>query len=108
MAIVKSELEELFQAFLINAGIPRPNTNVLVEEKEVDCAWPAERLIVELDSRTFHDVPDAFESDRARDRRLEAAGWRVIRITWRQLKESPDEVESDLRRLLGLRPRRAR
>jgi very-short-patch-repair endonuclease len=108
MAIVKSDLEELFQAFLLNAGLPVPSTNVLIEDKEVDCAWPAERLIVELDSRAFHDVPDAFESDRARDRRLEAAGWRVVRITWRQLKESPDEVEADLRRLLGLSPRRAR
>ena len=108
MAIVKSELEELFQAFLLDAGLPLPATNVVIEGQEVDCAWPAERLIVELDSRTFHDLPDAFEADRVRDRRLEAAGWRVVRITWRQLKNSPDEVEADLRRLLGLSPRRDR
>jgi very-short-patch-repair endonuclease len=101
MAIVKSELEERFQAFLLNAGISLPATNVQIEGIEVDCAWEAERVAVELDSRTFHDVADAFETDRARDRRLEAAGWRVVRITWRHLHQTPSEVEADLRRLVA-------
>jgi very-short-patch-repair endonuclease len=106
LSVVRSELEERFQAFLLNAGLPLPKTNVLIEGVEVDCAWPAERLIVELDGRTIHDVTDAFESDRARDRRLEAQGWHVIRVTWRQLHGTPGDVEADLRRLLGLSPRR--
>ena len=107
LGVVRSELEERFQAFLLDAGLPRPATNVRIEGLEVDCAWPAQRLIVELDGRATHDVVDAFEADRARDRRLEAAGWRVIRITWRQLHETPEELEADLRRLLGLSQRRA-
>jgi very-short-patch-repair endonuclease len=102
--VVRSDLEELFQAFLINAGLPLPKTNVLIEGVEVDCVWPAARLIVELDARSTHDSTHSFESDRARDRRLEAAGWRVIRITWRQLLETPDEVEADLRKLLTREP----
>jgi very-short-patch-repair endonuclease len=106
MAIVRSELEERFQAFVLDTGLPRPSTNVLIEGIEVDCAWRAQRLIVELDGRATHDTTDAFEADRARDRRLEAAGWRVVRVTWRQLHDSPRELEGDLRRLLGLSPRR--
>lgn len=106
MAVVKSKLEERFQAFLLNADLPRPSTNARIEGMEVDCVWPAHRLAIELDSRTFHDVPDAFEVDRARDRRLAAAGWRVVRITSRQLDESRDDVEADLRRLLALSPHR--
>lgn len=98
--IIRSELEECFQAFLISAGLPRPKTNVLVEGFEVDCAWPERRLIVELDGHASHAHTHAFEADRSRDRRLEAAGWRVIRITWRQLQEEPHLVEADLRRLL--------
>ena len=101
---VRSEFEEHFQAFLLNAGFPRPLTNVRIEGIEVDCAWPEQRVIVELDGRSTHDTPAAFEEDRARDRRLEAAGWRVIRVTWRQLHDTPDELEADLRRLLGLSP----
>jgi hypothetical protein len=104
LGIIRSELEELFQNFLTGAGLPPPLTNVLIEGMEVDCAWPNARLIVELDGRATHDTLTAFETDRARDRRLEAAGWRVIRITWRQLVETPDEVERDLRRLLSAAP----
>jgi very-short-patch-repair endonuclease len=102
--VVRSELEERFQAFLLNAGLPLPITNILIEGIEVDCVWPAERLIVELDSRTHHDDSHAFEADRARDRRLEAAGWPVVRVTWRQLHDTPAELEADLRRLLRLSP----
>jgi uncharacterized protein DUF559 len=79
--VVKSELEESFQAFLINAGLLLPATNVLIEACEVDCVWPETRLIVELDSCTHHAIAEAFEADRVRDRRLEAEGWRVVRIT---------------------------
>jgi len=96
----RSELEERFQDFLIRAGLPLPQTNVIVEGFEVDCVWPEQRLIVELDGHATHSAAHAFELDRARDRRLEAAGWRVIRITWRQLVEEPEQVEADLRRLL--------
>ena len=101
MNVVRSELEERFQAFLLNAGLPVPQTNVLIEGVEVDCAWPKERVIVELDGRRVHDVVDAFELDRARDRRLEAEGWRVVRITWRQLHDTPAAVEADLRKLIA-------
>ena len=104
--VVKSELEERFQAFLINAGLPLPATNVLIEAYEVDCVWPETRLIVELDSRTHHAIAEAFEADRVRDRRLEAEGWRVVRITWHQLHDTPGAVEADLRKLL-LSPHRA-
>jgi len=99
--MVRSELEERFQAFLLNAGLPLPRTNQRVEGYEVDCVWPAQRLIVELDGHASHAPTYAFEDDRARDRRLEAAGWHVIRITWRQLHEEPQLVEADLRRLLS-------
>jgi very-short-patch-repair endonuclease len=101
---VRSELEERFQAFLISRRLPLPKTNVLIEGLEVDCAWPEQRLVVELDGHASHGGTHAFETDRARDRRLEAAGWRVVRITWRQLAETPNEVEADLRRLLAPAP----
>lgn len=107
LGIVRSEFEERFQALLLDADFPSPMTNVRIEGMEVDCAWPEQRLIVELDGRETHDTRHAFEQDRARDRRLGAAGWRVVRLTWRQLTEQPEELEADLRRLLGLSPRRA-
>lgn len=56
---------------------------------------------MELDGRAFHDTASAFERDRARDRTLQAAGWRVVRITWRSLRHEPAAVAADLRRLLA-------
>src|SRR4051812_5922244 len=108
LGVTRSELEDAFQELLLNAGLPNPQTNVLIEGKWVDCAWQDARVIAELDGRDWHDTPEAFEEDRAVDRRLEAAGWRVVRITWRQLHDSPAEVEADLRRLLELSRRRTR
>jgi very-short-patch-repair endonuclease len=43
----------------------------------------------------------AFERDRCRDRALQAASWRVVRITWRQLHDDSAAVVADLRGLLG-------
>ncbi len=98
--IIRSELEERFQHFLIKIGLPLPQTNAVIEGYEVDCVWPEQRLIVELDGHATHSPTYAFELDRARDRRLQSAGWHVIRITWRQLELEADLVEADLRRLL--------
>ena len=67
---------------------------------ECDFVWRETRLIVEFDGRATHGTPAAFESDRARDRKLQAMGWRTVRITWRQLEEEPEAVAYDLRALL--------
>jgi very-short-patch-repair endonuclease len=67
---------------------------------EVDFHWPEHNLIVETDGAATHLTPTAFERDRARDAHLTALGYRVIRITWRQLTERPQAVAQLLRRLL--------
>lgn len=62
----------------------------------VDCHWPDRRVIVELDGWDGHSTRTAFREDRARDRRLAAAGYTVMRIDWSQL----DEIAADPRDLL--------
>jgi very-short-patch-repair endonuclease len=44
----------------------------------------------------------SFEGDRRRDQRLVGAGWRVIRITGRQLTFEPELVVATLTRALAL------
>jgi very-short-patch-repair endonuclease len=46
-------------------------------------------------------LADLVQRDRARDRALNVAGWRVVRVTWRQLASEPEALATDLRRLLG-------
>lgn len=101
----RSELERLFLELLDANSLQRPPTNQIVEGFEVDCVWARERVIVELDGRGPHLTKAAFERDRARDRKLQAVGWAVVRITWRQLHNDPADVVGDLRALLNLRKR---
>jgi REase_MTES_1575 len=102
--ITRSELEDRFLRFLDEAVLPRPEVNVALRVAgrwiEIDCLWRDRRLIVELDGHATHATAAGFERDRARDRALHANGWRVVRITWRQLHEEPDAVARDLERLL--------
>jgi Protein of unknown function (DUF559) len=83
----RSDLEAAFLDFLDARDFERPETNAWVLARgtwyEADCLWRPQRLIVELDSRSFHDTAAAFEHDRTRDRRLHAEGWHVLRVTWR-------------------------
>ena len=81
--------------------LPQPETNVVIEGFEVDALWRERRVAVELDSRAYHDNLVAFERDRERDRILNAAEWRPIRITSRQLERSRAAVARDLSRMLA-------
>ncbi len=69
---------------------------------QVDCLWPEQRQIVELDGWEGHKTRTAFREDRARDRRLRVAGYGVTRLTWNQLDDEPGTIASDLRVLLGI------
>src|SRR5207247_1611571 len=91
-ADTRLELERRFFDLIKDADLPPPATNVLVEDFLVDAVWPKQRLVVELDSRAFHDTRPAFERDRARDAKLQVAGYRVLRITWRRLQKEPAAI----------------
>ena len=103
--ITRSELEERFLALVDEAALPRPKLNHHVDAAgrllECDCVWGPQRLAVELDGHAAHGRRTVFESDRARDRALATAGWRVVRVTWRQLHREAPALTTDLRRLLG-------
>lgn len=99
-ALTRSELEDLFLALCAAHGIPRPRVNVGIGPYEVDFLWPAERLVVETDGRAHHATRAAFESDRARDAQLTAAGYRVLRFTYRQVTREPEQVAALIRSAL--------
>lgn len=107
--IVRSRLERRFLPLLDRSGLPRPQINAPVKLAgtwlEVDLLWRSEGLIAELDGFATHGTRQAFERDRARDRALQVAGWRVVRITWRQLLDQPDVLAAELAALLAVNPR---
>ena len=67
----------------------------------VDFHWRDRNLVAEVDGYRFHSSRGAFERDRRRDADLNAAGFRVLRITWRQLAEEPLAVIARLAQALA-------
>ncbi len=106
-SMTRSEAEARLLALIRVADLPEPLTNARIEGFEVDVAWPEQRLIVEVDGFAFHSTRAAFERDRLRDQALQAAGWRVMRITWRQIAETAEAVVARIAAALALSPRPA-
>lgn len=98
----RSKAERLMRAAARKAGLPQPQANVRRHGYLLDFVWEAERLVVEVDGYATHGDRAAFERDRRRDQVLVAAGYRVIRITWRQLTEEPYAVIARLAQALVL------
>jgi Protein of unknown function (DUF559) len=103
--VTREELEHRFVAVLDDHGIPRPHTNADLALHDgswikPDCHWRRANLIVELDGGATHHTRHAFERDRARDRKAVVSGYRVVRITWRQLHDEPGQLATELRALL--------
>lgn len=73
----RSDAEAAALSVLQAAGLPLPRVNVKVAGYEADLVWPAQRLIVELDSNEYHALPVRDERKQAA---WEARGWRVERL----------------------------
>lgn len=99
-AFTRSEAERRLLRLVRKARLPEPRTNVRLHGYEVDFLWPAARLVVEVDGFAFHRTRGAFERDRRRDADLAAAGYTVVRFTWRQITQEPEAVVAQLAVLL--------
>jgi hypothetical protein len=105
----RGELEARMRKLVRDHGLPRPSFNVSLDAPdhaglEVDCYFPTHRLVVETDGWDTHRTRQAFEDDRAKDAALLAAGYRVVRFTWRQLRYDPQTVADRLTAILRYRP----
>ncbi len=99
-ALTRSEAERRVLQLIRAARLPAPETNVQLHGHEVDLLWREQRLIVEIDGYAFHSSRRSFERDRERDARLVSAGWRVVRVTWRQIAREREAVVAMLTRAL--------
>lgn len=102
-----SENEEALLAVTRSLGLPDPDVNQFIVLPDggpairVDFVWRDHKVIVEADSRRWHLSHQRQATDHRRDQRLVAAGWRVIRTTWGQIKHRPHELRETLLKLLG-------
>jgi very-short-patch-repair endonuclease len=96
----RSEGERRLKALCKAARLQIPRMNARVNGYEVDAYWPAHRLIVEIDGWRYHRSRKRFEDDRRKDAALTTAGYRVVRITYRRLRDEPYAVTAQLAALL--------
>ncbi|MHC3004968.1 type IV toxin-antitoxin system AbiEi family antitoxin domain-containing protein [Gordonia sp. GN26] len=69
---------------------------------EIDLAFTAQMVAVELDGFAFHRDADTFQSDRTRRNALIAAGWTVLNFTWTDLTERAGYVTSTIRQAISV------
>ena len=92
----RSEAERRLLRLIARAGLPRPLTNTRAAGHEVYVLCPHHRVVLEMDGYAFHALRPAFERDRRRDQTLRAAGYEVVRTTWRQLTREPLSLAAHL------------
>jgi very-short-patch-repair endonuclease len=103
----RSELERLFLRLCTRACVPDPEVNVWLTGANgrrylADFLWRAEGLIIEADSRRFHDTDTAFVDERKREQQLQLAGWRVSRCTWEEVEHEPKRLGTTVLGLLAV------
>ncbi len=96
-----SVLERDFFALIDRSALPRPVRQHPLPRLDgavglVDAAWPAVRLIVEVDSRRWHQRIADMKRDRDRDLHAAAAGWQVLRLLHEHIVDAPAETVAQL------------
>ncbi len=100
----RSVLERRYMRAAAAAKLPSAVVQypVTVEDRRyiIDFAYPEQMVGVELDGWRFHGSRRAWEADIKRANALVAAGWQVIRGTWRGVQRNPHTLLSQVSRLL--------
>jgi very-short-patch-repair endonuclease len=100
-APTRSELEDVVLDLMLRGGLEHPNVNVplVLGGRRIvpDFRWPRERFVVEADGAAWHDNSTAREDDAERQAVLEAHGERVVRVTWDQAVQRPEQTLARLR-----------
>lgn len=103
MTITRSDAEKAFLRLIRDARLPVPEANAPFGPYVPDFIWRRERLIVELDSPTFHGGPGAFQNDREKDLFFRDAGFDAMRLTREHVVREPAMVLVRVARALALR-----
>jgi hypothetical protein len=89
-AVPRSVLERQMLRLLASAGLPAPVVGHRVEGNdraryELDFAYPAARLAIEVDGHGSHATRRERAADNVRANALGGAGWRIRRFTYEQV-----------------------
>ncbi|MEV7972833.1 hypothetical protein [Cellulomonas sp. NPDC089187] len=103
--------ETLTRAALLDAGLPAVTTQIAVRTRRgtfrIDLGWPDWRVGIEFDGKVKYtsamagDSVDALFREKQRHDALTEAGWRLLRVTWDDLRSPPTLAARAVRALRG-------
>lgn len=99
-----SAAERRLLRLLRDAGITGYVRGLAVGPWLLDVAFPASRVWLEVDGWAWHADVERFRADRRKQNALVAEGWTVLRFTWSDLTDRPDDTVRRVR--VALRSRR--
>jgi very-short-patch-repair endonuclease len=99
----RSALEDTFRRFTRHHNLPMPQISAILPHngREVDALYPAQKLIVEVDSWKYHSSRASFERDRAKDADALEHGYRTLRVTNDRLAGDGAQEAARIHRILG-------
>jgi very-short-patch-repair endonuclease len=97
-----SVLEEAMNRLVSRFSLPRLVFHPRLAGYEVDFIVAGSCIVIECDGWATHGLlREQFERDRVRDADLMAAGYVVLRVTWRQIRRHPALVARRVRAVLS-------
>jgi very-short-patch-repair endonuclease len=88
----ESRLEVKLARLLGTSSLPKPIAQFEIASFRVDYAWPPSRAICECDGFAWHGNRMQWKRDRKRIAAIEAAGWRIVHITWDDVTRRPEQT----------------
>jgi hypothetical protein len=98
-----SPMETRLRLLIINAGLPRPQVQWVVQDEQtrtavwLDLAWPEHKIGIEYEGEV-HASPEAVLRDAGRYTRLVDDGWRIYRYTKFEVYGEPERIIAQLTR----------
>lgn len=101
----RSGFEVMLLDLIREFHLPIPDRNHTVRDDgtpvaEIDLAYVARLIALEADGAQWHSARRAHQRDVARQARLEAMGWIVIRFTWDEVVFHPEQAAARIRAAL--------
>lgn len=99
-SVLESRAAKVFR----RAGLGAWEFHAIVHGYEVDFAFPAERVVVEVDGWAAHGAQRRrWEGGLERDLVIQSGGWQVVHLGWRMITRQPDLTGDRLRETLATR-----
>jgi very-short-patch-repair endonuclease len=98
----ESELETRFLQFLRRHRLPRPERQTTIYDQSgviarVDFIYPAQLLVIEVDSRRHHSSPAEWERDLRRRNQITSGGYLVLHATHHRIRADPRDLATEIR-----------